>query len=376
VRILHVTDCYLPRLGGIEMHVHDLVTEQRSRGYDATALTATTGGAFIDDVPVTRLANLRGIPTWSALSQVPDRIAQGRYDVVHAHSSLLSPLAWSAVRAAATAGVPAVATMHSIPPQSGPVRHLLTLVGNAAGRHVEWTAVSPAAAEPLRGILDGRDVAVLPNGIDPARWRTSPRSVDCRPLTVVSVMRLCERKRPLALLHMLAEIRRQVPLAKALRAVIVGSGPQASTVRRALVAHGLDGWVELPGKLARPQIRELFEASDIYLAPAPLESFGIAALEARCAGLAVVAMAGGGIGEFVSHGLEGYLVSSDEDMSQTAARLLTSPELLQSIQRHNRSSVPVMTWDHVLSRSLDAYAKAAALGSTRPDASTAVPSHP
>jgi hypothetical protein len=56
VRILHVTDYYLPRLGGIEMQVHDLVTEQRARGHDASVLTVATGTSAVEDVPATPLA--------------------------------------------------------------------------------------------------------------------------------------------------------------------------------------------------------------------------------------------------------------------------------------------------------------------------------
>lgn len=358
MRILHVTDYYLPRLGGIEMQVHDLVTEQRARGHDASVLTVVPGTSAVDDVPVTRLRNLLGtpLPAKSALSQVLYLIATGGYDVVHAHLSLLSPLAWGALRTAP--GNPVVATMHSIPPSSGPGRRLLAVVAKSADMGVEWTAVSHAAAAPLRPLLGGREVAILPNGIDPSRWRTSAPVDPDRPLTLVSVMRLCERKRPLALLHILAEIRRQIPASQALRAVIVGAGPQASAVRRAVARLGLDSWVELPGRLDRPEIRRLFEASDLYLAPATLESFGIAALEARCAGLPVLAMVRGGVGEFVEHGREGYLVASDADMSQAAAWLLTCPELLRSIQRHNRSTTPAMTWDHAVSRTIDAYVRA------------------
>ena len=75
-------------------------------------------------------------------------------------------------------------------------------------------------------------------------------------------------------------------------------------------AHELDDVVELVGRLTRDEIRELFSSADIFVAPANLESFGIAALEARCAGLPVVAKARTGIREFVEHGREGLLARS------------------------------------------------------------------
>ena len=60
-----------------------------------------------------------------------------------------------------------------------------------------------------------------------------------------------------------------------------------------------------PGASPGQKIRELLQRCDVYLAPATLESFGIAALEARSAGLPVIGMAGGGISDFIEHGVEG-----------------------------------------------------------------------
>src|SRR5947199_6274695 len=41
MRVLHVTDTYLPRRGGIELHVHDLAMAQRQAGDEADVLTLT-----------------------------------------------------------------------------------------------------------------------------------------------------------------------------------------------------------------------------------------------------------------------------------------------------------------------------------------------
>ena len=41
MRILHVTDTYLPTLGGIELHIHDLAAQQRAAGHLVTIATST-----------------------------------------------------------------------------------------------------------------------------------------------------------------------------------------------------------------------------------------------------------------------------------------------------------------------------------------------
>ena len=69
----------------------------------------------------------------------------------------------------------------------------------------------------------------------------------------------------------------------------------------------------------------------MYVAPANLESFGLAALEARCAGLPVVAKAQTGIREFVEHGQEGLLAANDHQFVDQVLALVRDPALRAKI---------------------------------------------
>jgi len=44
VKILHVTDSYLPTIGGIELHIRDLADRQQAAGHDV-AVVARSGAA-------------------------------------------------------------------------------------------------------------------------------------------------------------------------------------------------------------------------------------------------------------------------------------------------------------------------------------------
>ena len=44
MRVALISDCYLPRLGGIEVQVHDLALQLQSAGHEVTVITATDGG--------------------------------------------------------------------------------------------------------------------------------------------------------------------------------------------------------------------------------------------------------------------------------------------------------------------------------------------
>jgi glycosyltransferase involved in cell wall biosynthesis len=229
------------------------------------------------------------------------------------------------------------------------------------------SAVSGVAAAPIRRIVgDARDVIVLPNGIDNRAWEVDrPEDDDERTITIVSVMRLAPRKRPLHLLKMIRRVRDQTRDV-ALRVVIIGDGPERSSLERYIRAHDLEDVVELVGRRTRQEIRATFATADLFVAPANLESFGIAALEARCAGLPVVAKARTGIREFVEHGREGLLAKSDRDMVDQIVRLVRDRELRLVISKHNRETPSPVDWSDVVQMNVAAYGAAVAGETRRP----------
>lgn len=334
MRIVHVTDFYLPRLGGIEMQVSDLARRQAEAGHDVQVLTcsppdpgAVAGGG---PVRVTRLpTGAFGLPGPAALRRA-GRLVGGDVDVVHVHVGVGSPLAFWTARAAARCGVPTVVTIHSVWWRVAPVFRALHVLGGWRHLPVQWTAVSEVAAAPARRILGaGTDVAILGNGVDASAWCVPHRAAarPGGPVVVAAVMRLAARKRPLPMLDLLQQARALLPADLPVEVVVVGDGPQRAAVQRRLTRRGMADWVHLTGRLDRAAIRDVYRRADVFLAPARLESFGIAALEAHCAGLPVVALRAGGIGEFVEHGRNGLLGDDDAELAALLARLCRDPAL-------------------------------------------------
>ncbi|GAB3858006.1 hypothetical protein GCM10028801_17300 [Nocardioides maradonensis] len=341
-RIAHVTDVFLPRLGGIETHVDDLVRHQRARGLEADVLSPTPGGGPDP-------AWVRRIPAARARAEI------GGYDVVHVHLSVLSPYSISVARAAMAAGVPTLITVHSMWAGASAIVRLAALA-SLRRWPVAWSAVSAAAAEAFRRSLGGAPVEVLPNAIDVASWRqpaAAARSAS-DPLTIVSVMRLMPRKRPLPLLRMFTDVRRLVP-DRDVRLLIVGDGPLRGRLERYVRRHGLADVVTITGRVDRDDVRPLLRSGAVYLAPAPKESFGLAALEARCAGLPVVASRRSGIREFVRDRRDGLLVDGDREMTVAVATLLTDDLLRERIRAHNDRVAPAYDWSDVLDTTMALY---------------------
>lgn len=358
MRILHVTDGYAPRVGGIEVFVEDLATRQARAGHDVTVLTAT--GAAGDDPDPSGVPVVRTPVTWRHPLAPPlaTRTAlAGAYDVVHAHLSVLSPFATTVARASDEAGIATVNTVHSMWASRAAVVRATRALADWDRSTAAWTTVSRAAAADMRGLLrPGVPVSVVPNAVDVGWWRSEP-GVTCGDgeVTLVSVMRLAGRKRPFAFLDILERVRAGLPDPVGLRAVVVGDGPLGQRLGHEIAGRGLDGVVALAGTLTRTQIRALYRAADVYVAPAYQESFGIAALEARAAGLPVVAMQSGGVGEFVEHGVEGVLCRDDDAMVRALTTLAADARWRAAIARHNAAHPPVHDWPLTLRAFDDVY---------------------
>jgi glycosyltransferase involved in cell wall biosynthesis len=328
-------------------------------------LTTTPCNPYGDpdrEVPVVRLGNdafTIGVGPYRAVRDhalTHILLAYG-VDAVHAHVSAFSPLAWAAARTTLGSRIPTVVSVHSMWHDIAPFVRQYARWQAAATWPVSWAAVSTAAAAAVRDALDGTPVAVLPNGIDPAAWLLpARRPVDGRPM-IVSVMRMVRRKRPQALLRTLLALRGRH--AGRFHAVLVGDGPLLPSLRRQVDAAGAGYDITLTGALDRQQIRTLLAGADLYLAPAPRESFGIAALEARSAGLPVVARAGSGVADFIQHDVEGWLVHSDDQLRSTVDGLLADPARLAAVGRHNRGVAPRVHWPAVLDAADALYAGAA-----------------
>lgn len=355
MRILHLSDHYPPVLGGIETHVAGLARQQAVRGDDVSVLTSTPqtadGRRCEDTGPVTvrRVGSVRAGLATDVTS----------FDLVHVHVSVVAPFSAPVASVAARRGVPTVVTVHSLWSGMGPLPGAAAALVGLRSAPVTWTAVSRVAAEQLAAQLPpGTPVEVLPNAV-----AVQPRDhVAAAPPTqavhLVSTMRLARRKRPIPLLRMFDSVRRAVDVP--VRLTVVGDGPLRAGFENRVRRSGLEDLVTVTGRIEPADVHRVLATADVYVAPAVLESFGLAALEARCVGLPVVGHRASGMADFIEHGVEGLLCVDDREMTAALTDLVRVPALRRRIAAHNREVPAAMTWDHALGRHDDVYARAVA----------------
>jgi len=145
-----------------------------------------------------------------------------------------------------------------------------------------------------------------------------------------------------------------------IRATVIGDGPDTGRVERFIDRYGLQGVITLTGRLTASRIRAHFAVSDVFVQASVRESFGIAALEARTAGLPVIARRETGTSDFVIDGLEGILTDDDPGLVQAIAQLQSDSAWRREIGEHNRAIPPKQDWTNVLPAVEDAYESARA----------------
>ena len=186
------------------------------------------------------------------------------------------------------------------------------------------------AAECLtRGLAEER-LAIVPCGVDPARFAGGPARRDAREelrqalrdaglpalpddaLLLCSVGRHQERKG----FHWFVE--NVVPRLDSRTIYLLGgSGPMTPRIRSAVERLGLENRVHLFGQVSEEMLLTLFRGSDLFVMPnvrvaGDMEGFGVVMLEAGLCGLPIIAAELEGIRDVVREGENGVLIESGD----------------------------------------------------------------
>ncbi len=366
MRVALVCDWFLPRMGGIELHLRDLALALRQRGLDARVVTTTRGPDVVHGVPVHRVAAALApgagfAYTPRALRSLGDVVRTERFDVVHAHASVVSPVAYGGALAGARAGLPTVLTFHSMLHRSALLLGASEALFGWARDRILLSAVSSVVAAQAARWMPGAAVGVLPNGADVPFWRGAAVPPGVGELLFVSAMRLSRKKRALRLVRVFADAVRFVGHAPAMRLVIAGEGPDRGAIGRLAAELGVGDRIELPGQLSRDELRALYARAHAFVLPSERESFGIAALEARAAGLPVIAMLASGARDFIRHGVDGLLARDATELPRFIARLALDAPFRAYVAAHNAATAPAYDWSEVVDLHEQFYGVAAAL---------------
>ncbi len=354
-----VSEMYLPRIGGLELHVRDLARELNQRGHETHIITNTPGPHSYDDgvklfrLDLPRVPILHILRTPKASDSLQRIFEKQKYDIIHTHNAFL-PLAHMANFVANHLRLPTVLTECSWL-GAGWLRffrgfHRLSDWGN-------WptllSGVSRCVADQLAAISGRKDVFILHNGVRVESWKTEHQE-PARPV-VVSVMRFTKRKRPIDIVRAIPRVHEKLPEPLRPRFLLIGDGRERQRIVREAKRLGVLSHLELPGFLDRQDIRRRFAESSLFALPTEREAMSLVCVEALSAGLPVIAMNMGGVSDVVAHGEEGYLCGSAEEFADGIVRVVADTALRNKLAAAAPRRVQRFSWDGIIDRHLNVF---------------------
>ncbi|MGN9810448.1 glycosyltransferase family 4 protein [Micromonospora sp. BQ11] len=389
-RILMLSWEYPPVLvGGLGRHVHALSVALAAAGHEVTVVTRHVDGAALEEYadgvrivraaedPVTFPLATSSLLAWTmafnhTLTRAALRATESQsYDVIHAHDWLV---AHTAMTLREHLDIPLVSTIHAteagrhqgwLPEEMNRTIHgVEQWLSTESGRVIVCSGYMRNEVTGLFGVPGSR-VDVVPNGVEPHRWKVSTRAVlrarerfaGDGPL-VTFAGRLVYEKGVQHLIAGLPRLREQHP---GLRAVIVGDGPYRAELEAEVHRLGLGDTVSLPGFLGGTDLPAVMAASDCFAVPSIYEPFGMVALEGAAAGAPLAVSATGGLAEIVEPGVTGvtFRPQDPDGLSEAVHALLSDREQARRLARRARAMVhEKYGWSAIASRTAATYAAA------------------
>ena len=327
MKIVMMTNTYLPHVGGVARSVDCFARGYRERGHDVLVVAPEFPGAPDDEPDVIRIPaiqNFNGsdfsvvLPVPGFLERAVDRFQP---DIIHSHHPFL--IGSTALRLSSRLDCPLVFTHHTMYEQythyvPGDSEVLKRFVVRLSTSYANLCDQVFAPSESIAGVLRQRGVRtpidVVPTGVELAQFTRGDGAAFRRrhripqdAFVIGHVGRLAPEKNLRFLARSVARVLVSHPRAHFL---VVGAGPSESDIRQACVEAGVVGRLHLAGKQMMPALADAYHAMDLFAFASESETQGMVLAEAMAAGLPVVAIDAPGAREVVADGHNGRLLSA------------------------------------------------------------------
>jgi glycosyltransferase involved in cell wall biosynthesis len=311
------------QIGGGESHLLSLVENLDKSVFDPLVLSFTDGPMIerLQDmqVPTKIIPTTRpfDVTKWKT---VRNFIREQQVDLIHAHGTRAnSNVLW----AAKSLGIPVIYTVHgwSFHPDQRSFVRKIRILGERYLTDRSNVNISVSASNQQTGKENlGRFTSVvINNGIDlqkfdPTRAYKDIRSqlgIAANDLLVLFIARFTAHKQPLALIKAFAQAAAQLPH---LHLLLVGDGDQKEEAVRLIDQLQLQDRITL--EKFRQDVPDVLAAADIFVLPSLWEGLPIGLLEAMAMGKAIIASRVDGTKEIIEHGINGWLVDTEDLVNQ------------------------------------------------------------
>lgn len=378
-----VTSSYAPRTGGVETHVQHVARVLAARGETVEVWAVDQGEHLgtrvLDGVTVRYLPTpqpsrgARGVLSfavrWPAAAWRWSRAYRSlRPDVLHVQC--FGP---NGVYATALGGVtrtPLVVSSHGETfaddhDALGTSWWMRTWFGTALTRADAVTGCSTIVTDDLAERFGYGGAVVVPNGVELGAGAADPVAAGAAADPVAAadatepVLLAVGRVEHVKGFDLLLEAFAASPLAERARLTIVGDGSELAELRRRARTLGVEDRVSFPGMLGPDAVAEALAAATVVVVPSRKEAASIVVLEAWRAGRPVVGTVLGGPRTLLTDGVDGLLVDPRDAaaLADAIGSLLDAPAVAAALGAAGRREVERYTWEAVVDRYDDVYAR-------------------
>lgn len=330
MRIVMMTNTYLPHVGGVARSVQTFGEALRGLGHSVMVVAPDFPGTPEKETDVVRVPAIQrfngsdfsvSLPVPGLLDEPLERFQP---ELIHAHHPFL--LGDTALRVASARGLPLVFTHHTlyeeythyVSPDSETLRRfVIDLSTGYANLCDHVIAPSQSVADLLRGRGVTSPVTVVPTGIDLARYaRRRPKTfrqahgIPADALVVGHTGRLAPEKNLMFLTRAVAAFLRARPSAWFL---VAGLGPSLEEMRAYLGEQGVLERCRFAGVLQGQDLVDCYAAMDVFAFASKSETQGIVLVEAMAAGAPVVALDASGVREVLQDGHNGRMLPVEDE---------------------------------------------------------------
>ncbi|KAJ3546371.1 hypothetical protein NM688_g5522 [Phlebia brevispora] len=325
INIAMVCDFFHPNVGGVENHIYMLSENLIRRGHQVVVITHShppdrvgirwlLPALKIYYIPFPTIASSATLPNYfTFLPYFRTIILRENIQLIHGHASL-SSLAQEAILHAHHMGVRTVFTDHSLFGFDDAASILTNKLLEAALRNVDAViCVSHTGRENtvLRGHLYPEAAYVIPNALVANQFKPSTEPISSHTVTIVVLSRLAYRK---GIDLLVATAPRICAMFPNVRFVIGGDGPKMIDLLQMREKHLLQDRIVLLGPVRHSDARKVLTQGSIFMNTSLTEAFGIAILEAACAGLYVVSTRVGGVPEILPSDMISFANPDEDDV--------------------------------------------------------------
>ncbi|KAH9917322.1 transferase [Fomitopsis serialis] len=334
-----VCDFFHPNVGGVESHIYMLSANLIKRGHRVIVITHShppdrvgirwlLPGLKVYYVPFPTIASSATLPNFlTFLPYLRTIVLREGVELIHAHASL-SALGHEGILHAHHMGVRTVFTDHSLFGFDDAASILTNKLLEAALRNVDAAiCVSHTGRENtvLRARLPPECVYVIPNALVADQFKPDPNAKKTNEVTIVVISRLAYRKGIDLLVATAPRICALFPNVKFVIGNDAGAdGPKMIDLLQMREKHTLQDRIEMLGSVRHSDVPDVRRANpgSIFLNTSLTESFGIAILEAACAGLYVVATRVGGVPEILPDDMMSFANPDEDDVVRAMAEAI------------------------------------------------------